>query len=534
MRSHIAAPAPRIEPMASFLREFCTACDAAAATASKLKKQEVLAGYFRSLDEMDLRLAVRFARGRAFSSTDERVLSVGGAILSDVIFSILNVDQQEFWGLVVKNGEVGEALAQVWPADGVGCIAEEPATVIPLPQAEGSLTLGEMADAFDDLARTGVVQRKREILRRLFTRCIHPREAAYLTKIIFGDMRTGVQEGVLQAAVAQAFEKPLVLIQRTQLLVGDLDEVAVLAKQNELESSRFRLFHPIQFMLATPQETAEIAIKSMAGRSFFAEDKLDGIRAQIHKSADRIAIYTRTMDRTDESFPEVVEAVRKIPGEFLLDGEIVPWCDGCVMPFAHIQKRLGRKNLTPAIIRENPAAFIAFDILYRDGRLLMNEPLRQRRQVLEQLGGSLLTSICSVSSADEINTCFSASRNRRNEGIVLKDPDSPYSPGRRGKAWLKIKTHLPTLDCVVTAAEYGHGKRKNVLSDYTFAVWSGNQLVNIGKAYSGVRDEEIAQLTELFHNLSLQQRGHVHVVQPKLVLEIAFDQIHKRDRHATE
>jgi len=518
--------------MPALLHDLAAVCDAAAGTTSKLKKQEVLSNYLGSLDENDLRLAIRYIGGRTFSETDDRNLSVGGAIVTDVIFSILKIDPQEFWPLVVRNGEVGEALAQVWPADGVDCASEESVSMIPSPQAEGSLTLREMADAFDDLARTGVVQRKREILRRLFTRCIHPREAAYLTKIIFGDMRTGVQVGVLQAAVAQAFDKPLALIQRTQLLVGDLDEVAILAKRNDLESARFRLFHPIQFMLATPQETAEIAIKSMAGRSFFAEDKLDGIRAQIHKSADRIAIYTRTMDRTDESFPDVVEAMRKIPGEFLLDGEIVPWCDGCVMPFAHIQKRLGRKNLTPAIIRENPAVFIAFDILYRDGQLLMDEPLRERRQVLEQLGVGLLTSLCSVSSADEITTCFSASRNRRNEGIVLKDPDSPYSPGRRGKAWLKIKTHLPTLDCVVTAAEYGHGKRKNVLSDYTFAVWSGTQLVNIGKAYSGVTDEEIAQLTELFHKLSLQQRGHVHIVQPQLVLEIAFDQIQKSDRHA--
>jgi DNA ligase-1 len=519
--------------MPSALRDFCTACDAAAATSSKLKKQEALANYFRLLDEADLRLAVRYARGRAFSSTDERVLSVGGAIVSDVLFSILRVDPDEFWRLVVKSGEVGEALAQVWPADGVGCAAED-SSILATPRSVGPLTLQEMAEAFADLARTGVVERKREILRRLFTRCIHPREAAYLTKIIFGDMRTGVQEGVLQAAVAQAFERPLALIQRTQLLVGDLDEVAVLAKRNDLESARFVLFHPIQFMLATPQETAGIAIKSMDGRAFFAEDKLDGIRAQIHKSGERIAIYTRTMDRTDESFPDVVEALRKIPGEFLLDGEIVPWCDGCVMPFAHIQKRLGRKKLTAAIIRENPAAFIAFDILYRDGRLLMDEPLRQRRGVLEELSPPLLlTSLCTVASADQIDACFSASRNRRNEGIVLKNPDSPYSPSRRGKAWLKIKTHLPTLDCVVTAAEYGHGKRKNVLSDYTFAVWSGQQLVNIGKAYSGVTDEEIAQLTELFHKLSLQQRGHVHLVQPQLVLEVAFDQIQKSDRHAS-
>ena len=160
-----------------------------------------------------------------------------------------------------------------------------------------------------------------------------------------------------------------------------------LAKHDQLETATFVLFHPVQFMLATPQESAEEAAKTMDGRTFFAEDKLDGIRAQVHKQGDRIAIYTRTMDRTDESFPDVVAAIRKVPGDFLLDGEIVPWRDGRVLPFAHIQKRLGRKVLTPKIIRENPATFIAFDILYRNGTLLMEQPLRERRAALEVARG---------------------------------------------------------------------------------------------------------------------------------------------------
>jgi DNA ligase-1 len=509
------------------LSEFAQVKDSAAATRSKLAKQAVLAEYLRPLSEPDLRLAVRYAAGRAFPATDSRNLNVGGAIISDVILDLLRIDPREFHATVVRSGEIGEALATVWPSrEAVG----------------QSMTLRDLADAFADLARSGAYEHKRAILTDLFRRCQHGREAAYLAKIIFGDMRSGVQEGVLQAAVAQAFDKPPAAVQRCQLLVGDLEEVAALAKEDALETATFHLFHPIQFMLATPQETPGIAVKTMGGRGFYAEDKLDGIRAQVHKSGDRVEVYTRTMSRADEAFPDVVEAIRKVSGDFLLDGEIVPFCDGCVLPFAHIQKRLGRKALTPRIIRENPAVFIAFDILYHDGRLLMDEPLRRRKEALRSLcaGGSLqCAEFAEVSAADAITMAFDAARRRRNEGIVLKDPESWYAPGRRGQAWLKLKTHLPTLDCVVTAAEYGHGKRRNVLSDYTFAVWDREpadpeaRLVNIGKAYSGLTDEQIHQLTELIQKIAVQQYGHVFVVRPQVVLEIACDQIQKSSRHAS-
>ena len=514
------------------LLNFARVNDAAAATTKKLAKQALLADYFRALaDDDDLRRAVRFAAGRNFAATDERVTAVGGAIVSDVVLAILKLDPTAFWDTVVKSGEIGEALSKLWPS----LANESPAAPPRVP-----LQLSDLSDAFDDLASTGNVERKRQILFELFSRCADPREAAYLAKIIFGDLRTGVQEGVLQAGVAQAFGKDLKVIQRALLLNGDLGDVAVLARLDQLASATFKLFHPIQFMLATPQETAADAAETMDGKPFYAEDKLDGIRAQVHKSGDRVAIYTRTMDRTDQSFPDVVAALAKVPGEYLLDGEIVPYRDGRVLPFAHIQKRLGRKVLTPKILKDNPAAFIAFDILYRDGQLLMDLPLRERRAAMEALGHPLMmTAIKPVATADEIESSFCIARDCGNEGLVLKDPESPYSPGRRGQMWLKIKTHLPTLDCVVTAAEYGHGKRRNSLSDYTFAVWDrdpaqdGATLANVGKAYSGVTDAEIAQLTELFHSISLQQRGHVHLVRPQVVMEIAFDQIQRSDRHAS-
>lgn len=521
---------------AAFL-DFTRTCEAAASTASKLAKQSLLASYLKQLDDADLPLAIHYFVGRPFASTDDRNLTLGGATISNLLLDLLHLDPDYYYRHVVSHGEIGEAVSRLWPPGGLG---PGERGIIPNSYPPVPLHLQRLNWTFEKIAATGVVEHKRQLLEALLRRCTDPREAAYLLKIVLGEPRTGVQEGVLQAGIAQAFNHPLKQIQRTQLLLGDLAQVALLAKHNQLESARFTLFHPIQFMLAIPKETPHDIAEAISGRTYLCEDKLDGIRAHIHKSADHVVIYTRTLSRAEEAFPDIVRAIKEIPGDFLLDGEIVPYCDGCVLPFAHVQKRLGRKKLTPAILRENPLAFIAFDLLYLNGQNLMDQPLRQRRAALANLPSSLLRSSAhEVSTESAITAAFGQARARRNEGIVLKDPDSPYTPGRRGTAWLKLKSHLPTLDCVVTAAEYGHGKRRAVLSDYTFAVWDRDPshpdatLVNIGKAYSGVTDEEIKQLTELFLKLSLQQLGHVHLVQPQVVLEIAFDQIQKSDRHSS-
>ena len=516
------------------LLEFAQVNDAVAAVSSKLAKQALLADYFKTLEPGDLRLAVRYAAGRAFPSTDERVLAVGGAIVWDVIVELTGIDPQEFRRFAIESGEIGEALSKFWTESSSN--GSDPAPV----------ALHDLSRAFDALASTGVQEAKRAILKDLFSRCRAGREATYLAKIIFRDMRTGVQEGVLQASVAQAFGKPLAEIHRCQLLIGDLDEVALLARADELCCAAFCLFHPIQFMLATPQETPADVAKTMAGRTFYGEDKLDGIRAQVHKQGDRVAIYTRTMDRADEAFPDIIEMMRAIPGDFLLDGEIVPWSRSGVGPFAHLQRRLGRKSPPADILRDYPVAIMAFDLLYLDGEMLMDAPLRERRAKLEALATRIssglrlnVTAAQEVRNVEEISAAFDAAKSRRNEGLVLKDPESAYLPGRRGKNWLKIKTHLPTLDCVVTAAEHGHGKRRSTLSDYTFAVWErgpadeGAQLVNIGKAYSGVTDAEISQLTELFKSIAHHTDGRVYWVRPQVVMEIAFDQIQRSQRHAS-
>ncbi len=504
------------------LHHFAKVKDAVAAVPGKLAKQAALADYFQSLSADDLRLAVRFAAGRAFAATDERVLSVGGAIIWDVLLRLLPIDQNALRQLTIASGEIGEAVSKIWPTR----------------PTQTPLTLHDLSEAFAELAATSSQEQKRDLLFDLLNHCQSGREAAYLLKIIFRDMRSGAAEGVLQAAVAKAFNKKLPDIQRCQMLMGDLEDVAVLAKKDRLCDASLRLFHPVQFMLATPQETPADAAKTKAGRAFFVEDKLDGIRAQIHKRDNEVAIFTRTMDRADESFPEIISAMRAIGADFLIDGEIVPYAGESVSPFGHLQRRLGRKKPSPAMLKRYPVKLVAFDLLFLNGTLYMDSPLHERRAALQGIPGLHLTAISKAQAVEEIAAAFEQSKGRRNEGLILKDPDSIYSPGRRGKMWLKLKSHLPTLDCVVTAAEYGHGKRRGVLSDYTFAVWRGqpnepgSELVNIGKAYSGVTDAEIAQLTKLFKSISLGDNGHIFLVPPKVVMEIAFDQIQRSTRHA--
>jgi DNA ligase-1 len=268
-----------------------------------------------------------------------------------------------------------------------------------------------------------------------------------------------------------------------------------------------------------------------------------------------VRIYSRTLDDVTHRFPELESAARTLGHDTVLDGEIVAFSDR-VLPFATIQKRLGRRKVSDSLLRDAPVVFFAFDILFADGEVLFEMPLRERLNRLRAVLGVVPAASPAGSERDEVgetagstprairftnqseirdgrhvDELFDAARARANEGLVVKAPDSVYTPGRRGKSWLKYKKALATLDCVVTAAEYGHGKRRAVMSDVTFAVRRDNELVNIGKAYSGLTDAEIERLTKHFQETTTGRYGPVHTVEPTVVLEIAFDRIQESARH---
>ena len=272
----------------------------------------------------------------------------------------------------------------------------------------------------------------------------------------------------------------------------------------------------------------------------FVEDKFDGIRAQLHRGSDRVEIFSRDLRRMTEQFPEIAQAAGGLEADVILDGEIMAFQDGRMLTFFDLQKRLGRKHdgadLFATASADVPVVFVAFDLLLLNGRSYLKETLERRREALRTLKlppHFQLSEVFAAHSADEIEGAFRSARGRLNEGLMVKDPASLYSPGRRGMFWFKLKKELATLDVVVVAVERGHGKRNHVLSDYTFAVRdeTSGRLLNIGKAYSGLTDVEIAELTEHFERNTIAERGRLREVRPNVVLEIAFDAVQPSNRH---
>src|SRR5712692_9618576 len=488
------------------------------ATNSKLEKTRVLGEYFAGLDDEMLPLAAVFFTARPFADRDQRKLNLGYAVIRNAVCELAGVDEEALGESYMRHSDVGDVIEEVLEGH-----------THPHPTS-----LHDVQQTFVRIYEQRTVKKKTEALRALLDR-LTPREAKYVGKILTGDLRIGLRAGLVEEGIAKAFGAPLAEVSWAGMLTGDIGEVAVRARRGTLGSAQLRLMHPLQFMLASPEEDAAAIMRRVGGEAW-VEDKYDGIRGQLHKEGDRIVLYSRDLNEVTAAFPEVVEAASAIPHDLLLDGELLAFRDGRVRPFFELQHRLGRKVVKAELRQEVPVIFTAFDLLYLDGRNLLTEPLRERRRLLEELGlpsPFMLAYLIRALDAAELDRIFDGARARNNEGLMVKDPESRYTPGRRGLGWLKLKKALATLDVVVTGVEVGHGKRKHVLSDYTFAVYDerADRLVNIGKAYSGLTDLEIAQMTEYFKSITLKDYGRFRLVQPEVVLEVAFDAIMESGRH---
>ncbi|HEX6288863.1 MAG TPA: ATP-dependent DNA ligase [Herpetosiphonaceae bacterium] len=513
--------------------EFAHVCEQVAATTKKLEKAALLKTFFAQLSDADLLLAARFFAGTPFPLADQRVLSVGGAVVRDAVLALTEAAPDVWSRLVVEHGEAGRAAQVLLP----GHVAPRP-----------TLTLADLMAVYEQLHAARGPSKKLPIIVAAL-RQMTPLEGVYFIKLMLGgDLRIGLQEGLVEDAIARAAAVPVAQVQRANMLIGDIGETALLARHERLDEAQMRLFHPLKFMLASPIAEPEEIRKNIEG-AFFVEDKYDGIRAHAHRQGQRVALYSRTLDEITHRFPEVVAALAELPGEWVLDGEILAARDGRILPFKALQARLGRKEVSAEIMEQTPTIFIAYDILYQDGAVLLDDPLYMRRVRLEDLirpyggeqpldgvvSGTIMPSLqLLIRNIDRIDRLFEQARTRGNEGLMVKDPDSRYKPGRRGREWLKVKKALATLDVVVTAAEVGNGNRRRFLSDYTFAVRRSTddpELLNVGKAYSGLTDAEIQELTEWFTEHTIRDFGRVRLVEPEIVLEVAFDSVQPSPRH---
>ncbi|MDG6991489.1 MAG: ATP-dependent DNA ligase, partial [Nitrososphaerota archaeon] len=344
---------------------------------------------------------------------------------------------------------------------------------------------------------------------------------------------TGMVSGLLEEAIADALDLPADVAARAHMVLGDIGTFARAAADGEAAGVKITPFRPVNFMLAEPCATSK-EIAEHFGRLVYAEYKYDGIRAQVHKSKGSVRVYSRRLEEVTASFPEVVTALSAAKGDFILDGEAVPFAQGRPLPFQLLQRRLRRMEDFQGAASRAPIVYFAFDILYLNGEETVDLPLSERRRLLAGVvsGTSAKTAeTFDVTTEEDVATAFRRSRDLGYEGLVVKDPGSPYGMGKRGSGWVKLKEELDTLDVVIVAAEYGHGKRAGVISDYTFAVRDGDELKTVGKAYSGLTDKEIEEMTRRLKEITVKDFGYRRQVKPEIVVEVAFDSVQKSGRH---
>ncbi|MGD8816783.1 MAG: RNA ligase family protein, partial [Acidobacteriota bacterium] len=455
------------------MRAFALTCEALAHLDSVEGKVQCAAAYLIARDAEEIAIAARCLAGAPLPPGSPAT-NVGAASVATVIAERCGIPSAAVRRRAVISGDLGTTAAALLEAAEAG-----PGTGISL--VDVARTIGELGDHS--------AEARLRLLRRLYG-AVDPLEAKYLTKLLVGSMRTGMQLGRVEEAIALAFRLPPEGVRRAHMLLGDIGLLAQRAHADDLGEVRLRAFRPLRSMLAHPAENLEAALADL-NTPLIVEPKLDGVRAQVHVRGARHRVYSRSLEDVTHLFPELGAVTTVLDGEWILDGEIVAWKDA-VLPFEQLQQRLGRRQVPLTMLLDVPVVYQAFDALRAGGDDLLDEPLLRRKELLDRLpldGPVRRLRHEVLSEAATIATRFEESVEQGHEGLVLKQPGSAYHPGARGRDWIKLKRPLGALNVVVTAAQYGSGKRAGWLSDLTFAVrGTDGELLDVGKAYSGLTD----------------------------------------------
>jgi DNA ligase-1 len=568
--------------MPAQLSQFAELCQRLAETGSKLEKRALMAEYLRALPVAEAGLAALYLAGVPFPETDGRALNVGGALLSRVLAQLTGASQPEMHAAYLRHGDLGGAAEDLLQGQKV-------AASVLLPDVAAAFDA--IANAGKPAAKQHITQNLLEKTTPLEAKYVIK---IILGDMRTGIKVSLVEEAIAAAygaPIGDVRRARMLNGNLPEVLALAATNSLAEARMKLFHPLGFMLASPVETVAeALERFSSEVAEETKSAspearpdepliKEAQLEDKYDGVRAQIHCGSPdypgRVALFSRSREDMTASFPEIVEAFARVQEPLVLDGEVLAWNpvsthgsiseSGRALPFSSLQARLGRKRVTAEMRESVPVVFMAFDVLYAAGEMTMERPLKERRMVLEGLvereqaftrvGSRLhatgqqtellfdtadeddgfarleLAPATQLESVAQLEQAYVDARARGNEGVMLKARHSTYQPGRRGLAWLKLKRELATLDVVVTAAEYGHGRRAGWLSDYTFAVRDGDVLRNVGKAYSGVTDAEIAQLTQFFLEHTVQDYGSVRAVEPLVVFEVAFNNVMRSDRH---
>ncbi|MEM2971171.1 MAG: ATP-dependent DNA ligase [Candidatus Bathyarchaeia archaeon] len=507
-------------------------CEKLEATRKRLLMIDLVADFLGRLDAEEVEPAVSMILGRPFPKWSQQALDVSWATLSEIIRHVTAVEWKVFMEAFGKTGDVGAATKKVF---------EESKVKRQAPLFERTLTITEVRRSFEAIAEAtgyGAREKKERLIEALLS-LASPLEAKYLVKIFIGEIRSGFHEGLMEQAVSKAFQIPLEAVQKASMTVGDIGEVATIAKTEGKEGISkvgFKVFRPVKLMLAQMASDVAEALKEHGGKTAF-EYKLDGARVQIHKFGDEVRIFSRRLADVTESLPEIVETARKNvkAKEAILEGEVIATDKfGCAIPFQHLMRRFKRIHAIEDIAQKIPVKLYLFDILYLNGENLIATSYIQRRQILSENAGDIpLTKQIVTDKIAEAEQFLKEAINAGHEGLMAKKQDSPYTPGIRGKRWLKIKPTLEPLDLVIVAAEYGYGRRHEWLSDYYLAARDGEtgEFLIVGKTFKGLTDAEIIEMTKRLKELVIKEEFRKVFVLPKIVVEVAYNEIQKSPKY---
>ena len=518
--------------MTSFLA-FAQLCQKVEAVSGSLEKIDLVAAFLSGLDEAELSVACSYVMGTLFSPSLDLVLGVGPSILYEALAKACGCQTEQISQMLRATGDPGLVAAGIVetrrPLGFAAFLKVEP------------LSIADVYERFVTIAHASG-KRSQDIkiknLQFLFSQA-GSLEARYIARLAIEDMRIGIGEGGVRDAVARAFSSSgadVENVERAYNLTNDMGQVAVSARRGTLAELSVMINHPIKMMLAQLGESIAAALGEIGTAAI--EWKYDGARVQIHKEGDSVRIFSRRLENVTASLPEIVLAARQIAAKSaILDGEAVAiGKDGRPMAFQEILKRFRRKYNVEKLAAQIPLRLFLFDLIYLDGKSMTHLPLSERRAHLEKIASPILLAdqilSGSVEAAEEI---YRQALNAGHEGLILKNPSSVYAPGKRGKNWLKIKPVMETLDLVVIGAKWGEGRRASFLGSYRLGCLdsaTGN-ILDMGFVATGLTDEALAELTDMFRELILLEKGMDVEIKPAVIFEVAYEEIQRSPNYSS-
>ncbi len=495
--------------------DFSRTCETLEGISSRLEMIDVISKVLPGLEPDELPIFVRFVMGRIFPDWSSRKLGIGPNLLIEAVGYVAGLKKEQVIDRINRTGDPGRAVEEILAIKSQTTFFHEELDLVHV--YTDLIAIAEMEGKKS--------QREKLLAVRNLLGNAHPLEGRYLARIMMEELRIGVGEGSVRDAIAKAFEVDSALVEHAMQALNDLGEVARLAKigPDELRNVHITPFHPVRMMLAQQGTIAEMIEEHGV---IAAEFKYDGSRFQFHKKGNWARLYSRRLEDVTGALPDVIEQLLSATDhDVILDGEVIAVKDGKPMPFQSVLRRFRRRHDIAEAQEAIEMIPNVFDILYLDGETLIDLPFSGRRKTLETVVNRYLAPQVVSSDRQVIEKTYGDALEAGHEGIMIKVPTSPYTPGQRGKNWIKIKPEVDTLDLAVIGAEWGEGKRAHVFGSFLLACQDQGKLLPLSRVATGFSDEQLAEVYELLKDKVIAKSGRSVTFEPELVFEIGYAEL---------